>query len=125
MSNLIEVHVQPDLPLLLLVIGLLLRLLAAALVSLLRVGLVLFLLLLARFGVGHLWRDFGKAYSSRGGAAKHKGRHTCFQNQLPIVRFPALPIVAEINQQWLEIVDRTHLVLASGKLVLHKKVYIS
>ena len=73
MSNLIEVHVQPDLPLLLLVIGLLLRLLAAALVSLLRVGLVLFLLLLARFGVGHLWTDFGKVYSSRGGSSKAQG----------------------------------------------------
>ena len=58
----------------------------------------------------------------------------------PRVRFPALPIfldgkiidVAEINQwrwfkekgQWLENVDRTHLVLASGKPELKKSKMI-
>ena len=59
--------------------------------------------------------------------------------QQPLVRFPAFPIflrgkiinVSEVNQwrcleesgQWLENVDRTHLVLASGKPVLNNCRY--
>ena len=60
------------------------------------------------------------------------GRHNCMGS------FPSIPEifseeknvdVAEVNQQrclgenrqWLENVDRTHLVLASGKLVLQKE----
>ena len=70
------------------------------------------------------------------GAAKHNGWHTCLGTQLTRVRFPAflkffsgkIIDAAEVNQQrwleesgrWLENVDRTHLVLPRGKLVVQK-----
>ena len=67
------------------------------------------------------------------GGAWHNGWHTCFQTQLPQVQIQALlkiVNVAEANQRrcleesghWLENVDRAHLVLASGKLVVLQKI---
>ena len=74
-----------------------------------------------------------------GGTAQHNGKHNCFWNQLPLVRFPVFPYknstkkiadVTEVNQkrsleesrEWFETVDQTHLVLASGKQILQKDV---
>ena len=67
------------------------------------------------------------------GAAWHNGSHTCLQTQLLQVQIQALlkiVYVAEANQwrcleesgHWLENVDRAHLVLASGKLVVLQKI---